>query len=213
MYNNKWCNVLIYYDFSTFSDEELCSMSRSGNVSAEEALVERYMKLVRQLARRYYLAGGTSEDLIQEGMLGFLSAIREFDPDKNVFFGRFAEKCVKNRMFAGMRAANRDKHIPLNTYISIDPLSSDGQMNVNASLRDATDPEQSLLDRESYDELLARLTGLLSEFEARILGLYLDGLSIAEIAESVETKAKSVENAVSRVRRKSTRLLQKGDNR
>lgn len=213
MYNYKWCIALNYCNLIELPDEKLCLLSGEGSRPAEEVLADRYLALVRKCARPYFLVGGTSEDVIQEGMLGLLGAIREYNSEKQTSFKNFAERCIKNRIYSGMRAANREKHIPLNTYISIDPLSSDGQNSASIFPHQASDPEQNILDRESYDELFDELKGLLSDFEAEILGLYLEGLSIAEIANYCKRPQKSIENAVSRVRRKSARFLQHGDSR
>lgn len=213
MYNYYWCNALNYNDLIALTDEELCESSASGSPFAEEILVERYLQLVRKCSRPYFLAGSTSEDVIQEGMLGLLAAIREYSPDRHSSFKTFAERCIKNRIYSGIRSANREKHIPLNTYVSIDPLSSDGQICGNLYPFNSTDPEQDLLDRETYDELFSDIAKLLSGFENEVLKLYLEGLSIAEIAEYFSRPQKSVENAVSRVRRKLSRKFKPGDNK
>ncbi len=219
VYNQKWCSTLNYTELLDLSDEELCRVSREGESLAEDILATRYLRMVRACARPYFLAGGSSEDLTQEGMLGLLRAIREYDPEKGVPFRSFAEKCIKNRIYSGMRAASRNKHIPLNNYLSIDPLSFDGAASVGITAagkaygRSHTDPEELLLDRERYEELLAELNDLLSDFEAEILGLYLEGLSNSEIAGKVGRTPKSVDNAVQRVRRKLERHNNFSDSR
>lgn len=195
-------------------DEALCALAASGDRQAEEALVVRYNRLVRICARPYFLAGGDSEDLIQEGMVGLLAAIREYDPAKAASFRTYAEVCIKNRLFSVIKAAARDKHIPLNNSVSLgtplfggngDPLAfsaSDGQ---------GTDPEQILLSRESFRERLEALMGQLSGFEASVLRLYLNGLSYSEIAAEVNKSPKSVDNAVQRIRRKLAQQSSSGD--
>ena len=195
------------------SDELLCDHVKNGVRLCEDILAERYLKLVRICARPYFLAGGTSEDITQEGMLGLLGAIRDFEPGRHASFRIFAERCIKNRIYSGMRAANREKHIPLNRYVPIDPLSSDDQIGLDRFSAQAPDPEQSLLDRESYDELFLRLRQQLSALESTVLEFFLEGLSIAEIAERCARPQKSIENAVSRVRKKLAHQLQSGDSR
>ena len=188
-----------YRELESAGDEELCLRAHEGSREAEDILAERYIRLVRVCARPYFLAGGSAEDLISEGMIGLVTAIREYRPDRGARFRSFAERCIRSRICSGLRAASRGKNLPLNTYVSIDPLSFDAGISPS--------PEQLLLDRERFAELLSELSKLLSEFEKKVLGLYLDGLSGADIASALGREPKSVENAVGRVRRKLTRYL------
>lgn len=195
-------------------DEQLCALAASGDRQAEEALVVRYNRLVRICARPYFLAGGDSEDLIQEGMVGLLAAIREYDPEKAASFRTYAEVCIKNRLFSVIKAAARDKHIPLNNSVSFgNPLfSGNGDpLAFGASDGPETDPEEILLSRESFRERLEALIGQLSGFEASVLRLYLNGLSYSEIAAEVNKSPKSVDNAVQRIRRKLAQQSSSGD--
>ena len=189
-------------------DEALCALAASGDRQAEESLVVRYNRLVRMCARPYFLAGGDSEDLLQEGMLGLLSAIREYDPGKAAAFRTYAETCIRNRLFSAVKAAARNKHTPLNDSVSIEsPLfGTAGQPGGRAK-----DPEEILLDRESFRERMEALVGQLSGFEAGVLRLYLNGLSYSEIASEISKSPKSVDNAVQRIRRKLARRATSGD--
>jgi RNA polymerase sporulation-specific sigma factor len=199
---------LKYSDLSMYSDEELCSLASSGVREAEEILVSRYFGLVRICARPYYLTGGSFEDIIQEGLLGLLSAIRDFSPKRNDPFKSFAESCIKNRIFSGLKAATRKKHMPLNSYLSIDSLSEDGYHASDLVLRPTdNNPEDLILSKESYEELFHELKGLLSNLESNILDLYLEGLTVKEIALKTGRSPKSVDNAIWRVRRKVDRHL------
>ncbi len=180
-------------------DEELCERAGAGDRQAEEVLAERYVSLVRSCARPYFLAGGSAEDLTSEGMIGLVTAIREYRPDRRAKFRSFAERCIRSRIYSSLRAAGRNKNIPLNTHVSIDPLSFDAAT--------VPSPEQELLDRERIAELFHELSKLLSEFEKKVLGLYLDGLSGSDISSILSRDPKSIENAVGRVRRKLTRYL------
>lgn len=196
------------------TDEALCLHAASGDRIAEETLVMRYNRLVRICARPYFLAGGDSEDLIQEGMLGLLSAIRVFDPAKETSFRTYAEVCVKNRVFSAIKAASRDKHTPLNTYVPFETPSFDGNADHYAYGTDKQrqeDPEAIMIGREELRERMNVLKGQLSGFEAEILGLYLNGLSYSEIATEVKKSPKSVDNAVQRIRRKLAQHFQSGD--
>ena len=196
------------------SDETLCALAASGDRFAEEALAVRYNRLVRICARPYFLAGGDSEDLIQEGMMGLLAAIREYNSEKAVHFRTYAEVCIKNRLLSAVKAAARDKHTPLNTYISFEtPLFSGNGDHYAYGAADQLqeDPEAILLGREAFQERMRALEGQLSGFEASILRLYLNGLSYSEIAAEVNKSPKSVDNAVQRIRRKLAQHHSFGD--
>ncbi len=196
------------------TDEVLCLQAASGDRIAEETLVMRYNRLVRICARPYFLAGGDSEDLIQEGMVGLLSAIRMFNPEREASFPTYAEICIKNRVLSAIKAASRDKHTPLNTYVSFETPSLDGNTDYYAygtAQQRLDDPEAILIGREVLQERMDVLRGQLSGFEASILGLYLNGLSYSEIAAEVNRSPKSVDNAVQRIRRKLAQHFQSGD--
>jgi len=194
------------------SDEALCAMAAAGDREAEETLVTRYHRLVRTCARPYFLVGGDSEDLTQEGMLALIKAVREFDAAKAVTFRTFAEICIRNRLYSVLRAAAREKHQVLNQSISLDTPYFDSNSYISGANQLALrDPEDHLIDREHTAALLAGVRKQLSEFEAKILGYYLDGLSCREIAQTVGKPPKSVDNAVQRIRRKVARQLLSGD--
>ena len=194
------------------SDEALCRRAADGSREAEEALVRRYSGLVRSCARPLFLAGCDSEDLIQEGMFGLIRAIREYDGAKAASFRTFAEVCIRNRLISALRAASRDKHSPLNQSVPLDTPFFDGNSYPFGALRaSSADPEELIIDRDRVAEALESTRKQLSEFEAKILGLYLDGLSCQEIAKAVGKSPKSVDNAVQRVRRKAARQLSSGD--
>ena len=171
-------------DISQLSDAELLSLVAAGDAAAEEALAERYSRLVRICARPLFLAGGDSEDLIQEGMLGLLSAIRQYDPASNVPFKAYAEVCISNRIYSAIKSASRQKHSPLNSGISLDSILS----------------EESQTQASTYPGANCRVT------EERVLRLYLSGLSYAEMAAETNKPEKSIDNAVQRIRRKLARL-------
>ena len=194
------------------SDEELCLLAASGNRLAEEALVTRYNRLVRTCARPFFLAGGDSDDLTQEGMVGLITAVREYDAGKEASFRTFAEICIRSRLYSVLRAAARDKQQPLNQSLSLDDSHFDSNPLTSGTNNLAQrNPEDFLIDREHTAALLSGVRKQLSEFEAKILGFYLDGLSCREIAKAVNKPPKSVDNAVQRIRRKVARQLLSGD--
>ena len=175
-----------------YSDEDLCRLSASGDRDAEEVLVKRYLRVVRVCARPYFLAGGDSEDLIQEATFGLLKAIREFTPGRDAKFKTFAEVCIRNRIRSAVATASRSKHAPLNDSV---PFESP-MLGIGAS------PEDLYISREEEAERLAMLAQKLSPLERKILKLFLHGLSYREISEQVGRPAKSVDNAIQRIRRK-----------
>ena len=195
-------------DFSRPSDEELCAQVASGVPQAEDELVRRYGRLVRVFARPLFLAGGDSEDLIQEGMLGLLTAIRSFDAEKAASFRTYAEICIRSRLVTAVRAAQRDKHLPLNHSVSFETPLFDGTSAHLFSSEES--PEDVVIGREELQERLDALKGQLSGFEAEVLSYYLGGLSCAEIASRMNRTTKSIDNAVQRIRRKMARNTSTG---
>lgn len=188
------------------SDEVLCNLATRGDRVAEETLVARYNRLVRICARPFFLAGGDSEDLIQEGMIGLVSAIRGFQAGREAKFRTYAEVCIKNRIRSAARAASRDKHSPLNQSVSLGAplLDQAAEGYGNDELRQRTEsPEDMLIGREEREDRMTSLLERLSRFEKMVLDLYLDGFSYSEIALRLDKPVKSVDNAVQRIRQKA----------
>ena len=197
---------------NTMTDEVLAAYACEGNRIAEELLVERYIRVVRTCARPYFLAGGDSEDLTQEGMIGLMHAIREYDASKATSFRTFAEICIRNRLYSAVRSAAGNRHSPLNQSVSLDtPFFDSNSYTGGSNIFVQCNPEELFIDLEHTQNLLSVTRKLLSEFEAKILGYYLDGLSCREIAETVGKSPKSVDNAVQRIRRKMAQQLLSGD--
>jgi len=174
------------------SDELLCAKAAAGERGAEELLVVRYQRMTRACARPYFLAGGDSEDLIQEAMIGLLKAIREFDPQRDTQFRTFAETCIRNRIRSAITAATRDKHTPLNQSVPFE----------HPMLGSDSSPEELFIHREEKQERLEKINRYLSPLERRILSLYLNGFSYQDIGLQLNKPVKSVDNAVQRIRRK-----------
>ena len=189
----------------TISDESLWSSAAAGDADAEEALIQRYSVLVRVCARPYFLAGGDSEDLIQEGMCGLLSAVRHFDPARDASFKTYAEHCINSRLISAIRSASRFKHRPLNDSISLEsPQFDERQIRPVSFVRD---PEELVITQELTDELHSALIAKLSKLEKEILAYYLEGFSYTDIAIKLGRTVKSVDNAVQRIRKKLAQLL------
>ena len=173
----------------------------------------RYARLVRICARPLFLAGGDSEDLIQEGMFGLLSAIREYDPSEGASFKTYAQVCIRRRLSSAVKSASRLKHLPLNDGLSLDYILSEESQTQIAANPDAfrRTPEEQVLARESKFELYNSFALKLSRLEKDVLSLYLEGLSYEEIADKTGKDVKSVDNAVQRIRRKLARDPNLGD--
>lgn len=193
------------------SDEELCILAAQGTPNAEESLIVRYSRMVQVCTRPFFLAGGDREDLTQEGLIGLLSAIRTFDPARDVKFQRYAETCVINRLRSVVRSASSGKHEPLNQAMSLDfSVFSAGDLYPSEMTIEET-PEDMLIDREERSTCVEDLTDGLSAFEGKVLRLYLGGLSYSQIAFFTGKQVKAIDNAIQRIRRKGAASLSSGD--
>ncbi len=193
-------------DYSASPDVELHQLYLSGDAEAGNELLLRYRRLVPICARPFFLAGGDSEDLQQEGMIGLLSAIREYDPDGGSSFRSFAELCIRRRVISAARSASRQKHAPLNDGVSLEQLQSGDSQHLFQQLS-ARSPEETVLDQAWADSFLAACSRYLSDFENRILMDFLGGLSYAEMAERCGRSEKSIDNAIQRIRKKLARQI------
>ena len=200
-------------DYTEFSDEILQPMAASGDADAEEQLIVRYRRLVIACARGYFLIGGDREDLVQEGMMGLLSAIRTYDSKKQASFCTYAELCITRRMITAVHSASRKKHTPLNEGVSLDDILSDEIFINESGFTEAFRriPEEQVLARESADEMIHTYTQYLSKLESEVCKLFLQGLSYGEIAAQTGRSPKSIDNAVQRIRRKLARYPNLGD--
>ena len=195
-----------YSELEQMSDEALCTALQNGTSAAGDILAHRYRKLVRCCAHPYFLAGGDSEDLLQEGMFGLIKAMREFRADREASFQTFAEVCIRSRLCSVIRASRAGKHSPLNESVPLNAFLLDAQPQYSQ-----LDPEDLLIDREKAAALLNQVRSQLSELEVRVLDLYLDGCNCGEIAATVGKSYKSVDNAVQRIRRKIGRQISSGE--
>lgn len=199
--------------YNSMTDEQLCARAAQGDRGAEETLVLRHTRLVRACARPFFLAGGDSEDLIQEGMLGLLTAIREFQEDRGASFRTFAAVCVRRRLISAVRIAAGGRHLPLNSGVSLEPalfLANQDLAPLGMAYRRQENPEDVVIHQEDLSALEAAIQSRLSDLEAQVLALYLSGSSYSEIAKEVSRSTKSVDNAVQRIRRKIAQYLSRG---
>ncbi len=188
-------------DYPTLTDPELHSLYLAGDAEAGNALVLRYQALVGFCAVPFFLAGGEREDLIQEGMIGLLSAIREFDPEGGASFRSFAELCIRRRLISATRGAARRKHAPLNEGLSLEQLQADGDVLLPEAPQ-VRSAEELVLGSSRLEELLSDRQKMLSPLEQKVLQFYLSGLSYREIAKRAVLSEKSVDNAMQRIRKK-----------
>jgi RNA polymerase sporulation-specific sigma factor len=194
-------------------DLYLIALAKQGNKDAYDRLVRRYASFVRLKASSYFLIGGDSEDLIQEGLLGLYKAIRDFRSDRESSFRNFAELCITRQIITAVKTATRNKHTPLNGYVSFSTTpagASDGEPTLDEVLPGSAtwDPVNQVISSEELRSLVACLSTVLSELESRVLSLYLDGHSYTAIGEQLECDCKTVDNALQRVKRKVGAHLQ-----
>jgi RNA polymerase sporulation-specific sigma factor len=189
-------------------DRSLIERARAGDQAAMSRLIDRYRGFVRMKASSYFLAGGESEDLIQEGLIGFYKAVRDYRSDREASFRSFAELCVTRQIITAIKTAARNKHTPLNTYISFSHTRAGGGSDQEISLADilpsdpVVDPASQVISSEELRALVQCLGDTLSELESGVLTMYLEGRSYEEIADRLECTPKTVDNALQRVKRK-----------
>lgn len=191
-------------ELRTISDEELIRQIRSGSDDAMGCLLERYRDMVRKEARKFFLAGGDEEDLIQEGMIGLFKAITSYQGGKNTSFSTFAYLCVQRQIYTTITAFNRKKHIPLNTSISLsEQKNEDDETSLNDILETPEEtPEELLLRKEEVKDYYRMIDQRLSKFEKQVMYYYLNGENYTMIAKRLGRTDKSIDNAIQRIRKK-----------
>jgi len=204
----------IYARFEDLPDEEIVALVRDGSDDAAiEYLINKYKNFVRAKARSYFLIGADREDIIQEGMIGLYKAIRDFRHDKLASFRAFAELCITRQIITAIKTATRQKHMPLNSYVSLnkpiyDEESDRTLLDVLSGVK-VTDPEELIINQENYIDIENKMGEFLSELEWKVLMYYLEGKSYQEIADDLGRHVKSIDNALQRVKRKLERYIQK----
>jgi len=200
-----------YHHYEVMNDEDIVDLAREGSAVASEYLINKYKNFVRAKARSYFLIGADREDIIQEGMIGLYKAIRDFRSDKLSSFRAFAELCITRQIITAIKTATRQKHIPLNSYVSLNkPIydeDSDRTLLDVISGSKVSDPEELIISREEFGDIETKMGEILSDLEWRVLMAYLDGKSYQEIANELGRHVKSIDNALQRVKRKLERYL------
>ncbi|MEC3883848.1 RNA polymerase sporulation sigma factor SigH [Halobacillus litoralis] len=199
-------------DLSKLDDEEVVERINQGQVQALDYLINKYKNFVRAKARTYFLIGADREDIVQEGMIGLYKAIRDYREGKLSSFKAFAELCVTRQIITAIKTATRQKHIPLNSYVSLDKPIYDEEsdrtlLDVIAGSK-AIDPQELIVNKEKFSDMEEKMSELLSDLEKKVLTLYLDGRSYQEISVELDRHVKSIDNALQRVKRKLEKYLE-----
>ena len=200
-----------HHQHETRTDEELALLAQQGDDAALEYLLNKYKNFVRSKARSYFLIGADHEDIVQEGMIGLYKAIRDFKPEKLSSFRAFAELCITRQIITAIKTATPQKHIPLNSYVSLNkPIYDDESdrtlLDVITEGRVAN-PEDMLISQEDVGLIEDKIGQMLSSLEREVLSAYLDGKSYQEIAQELDRHVKSIDNALQRVKRKLEKFL------
>jgi RNA polymerase sporulation-specific sigma factor len=203
---NNAGNVLEDHVYNDLEDEELVELAHRGDSEALEFLIQKYRYFVNAKTKTYFLIGADREDIIQEGMIGLFKAIRDYKSDKLTSFLSFAELCITRQIITAIKTATRQKHIPLNSYISLDkPIYNDESertlMDIVTSSK-SLNPEELLINQEEFSKIEGKMSKLLNELEREVLTLYLDGQSYKEISDELNRQVKAIDNALTRVKRK-----------
>lgn len=200
-----------YSKFSSEDEEIIIKRAQSGDGEAVEYILEKYRNFVRAKSRTYFLIGADREDIIQEGMIGLYKAIRDYDASSGTNFKTFADICIIRQIITAIKTATRQKHMPLNSYVSLNKPIYDNE-NENALLdslsgKDRLDPEEIMINRERYNIIEQKIADALSKYESEVLKLYLEGKSYVDIACSLKKSEKSIDNALQRIKKKIERLV------
>lgn len=203
--------VSLFAEFQNKLDEEVVDEAKKGNSRAQDYLISKYENFVKAKAKSYFLIGADKEDIYQEGMIGLYKAIRDFKSDRLTSFKAFAELCITRQIITAIKTATRQKHIPLNTYISLNkPIYEEESdrtlIDVLSGLK-ITDPEELIIGKEQLKHIEGEMAKVLSDLEMEVLQSYLDGKSYQEIACDLDRQAKSIDNALQRVKRKLEKCL------
>ena len=191
-------------NYAAYTDEALIQKLRSGESQVSDYLLEKYKGIVRKKARAMYLIGGETDDLIQEGMLGLFKAIQDYRPDKETSFLTFAMLCMERQMYSAIQGSNRQKHQPLNAYVSLSEDAADKSIFNELVI---SSPESIIIDRETALDLERRIRQCLSRFENHVLDCYMCGYNYLQIAEEFKKSPKSIDNALQRIRKKVRRTM------
>lgn len=208
-------NANVFYsvnnNYSSMTDEELISLVKSNDKYAIDFIIEKYKDIVNMKVGKYFMIGAEKEDIIQEGMIGLFKAIQSFDPTKQNSFKTFANMCIERQLITAIKTSNRQKHIPLNSYLSLNTAAYDDDDDTtvlevfNSHLTE--DPLDTITKKEYYQRVENAIDKSLSDFEKQVLARFIRGESYVKIAEKLDTQVKSVDNAIQRIRKKAIKNI------
>ncbi len=199
--------------YAEMADEQIAKLAQDGEETALVFLLNKYKNFVRSKARSYFLIGADHEDIVQEGMIGLFKSIRDFREDKLASFRAFAELCITRQIITAIKTATRQKHIPLNSYVSLnkpiyDEESDRTLLDVVVTEGELANPEELLINREDMSLIESQIAQSLSPLERQVLAKYLEGKSYQEISQEMDCQIKSVDNALQRVKRKLSKIME-----
>lgn len=207
-------NVFFATDkYSNLNDEEIISQIKQGNQEALGYILEKYKNLVNIKVSKYFMAGAEKEDIVQEGMIGLFKAIKDFKPDKQNSFKSFANICIERQLITAIKSSNRQKHMPLNSYLSLNTAAYENNEDDSVELidtfynKEVEDPLETIMKKEYYAEVENAVNKNLSKFEKQVLEQFLKGESYVKIAERLDSPVKSIDNAIQRIRKKAIKNM------
>lgn len=209
-------NQNVYYsskrDYDKLKDEDLIEIIKSGDKNALEYLINRYRELVNIKVSKYYIIGAERDDIVQEGLIGLFKAIKCYKPDQHNSFKTFANMCIERQLITAIKTSNRQKHMPLNSYLSLN-MSAYDEENDDTTIMEVfnsaliEDPLDTITKKEYYASVENAIDSALSDFEKQVLRRYINGESYVEIAQKLDTQVKSVDNAIQRIRKKAIKKI------
>ena len=211
--DNKKLNISSKNDYIKIKDEDLIEIIKSGDKLALEYLINRYRELVNIKVSKYYIVGAERDDIVQEGLIGLFKAIKCYKPDQQNSFKSFANMCIERQLITAIKTSNRQKHMPLNSYLSLN-MSAYDEENDDTEVMEVfnnamiEDPLDTITKREYYNSIEEAIDKALSDFEKKVLSRYMNGESYNEIAEKLDTQVKSVDNAIQRIRKKASKGIE-----
>ena len=200
-------------EYGKMTDEEIIKEIRNGDKQALTYLMNKYKEIVNIKVGKYFMVGAEKEDIIQEGLIGLFKAIKTFNAEKNNTFKTFANMCIERQLITAIKSSNRQKHMPLNSYLSLNMSAYDNEEENGAELMDTfdsktiEDPLETIINKEYYDEIEKSIDKTLSQFEKQVLDRYMKGESYVTIAKRLDSPVKSVDNAIQRIRKKAMKNL------
>lgn len=208
--NNVYFSVTDEY--KDMSDEDLIILIKSGNKCALEFLIEKYRELVNMKVSKFFMIGAEKEDIVQEGLIGLFKAIQNYNPDKHNSFKTFANLCVERQLITAIKSSNRQKHMPLNSYLSLNTTAYENDEDSNLieifNSHQIEDPLDTITKKEYYESVEHAIDKSLSDFEKRVLNRYMQGESYTQIAEKLDAPVKSIDNAIQRIRKKAIKNME-----